>query len=109
MLVDRKPCRFKIGQLLIGVLLTLALTYVSFPISDHQGTPQFVRYVLSPGFLLGIRFASSDIWLDWLGSFGVIAAATNMVYYGFIVLFVLRKLDWPKMPRNTNHRFWMEH
>jgi len=107
MSLDQKPHRFH-GRVVIGGLLTFLVTYASLAISDHQGTPEFVRYVISPGFLLGIRFAWGDEWLSRVTSFGVIAAATNGVYYGFIVLLVFRKLGWPKMTRNTNRRFWME-
>jgi hypothetical protein len=46
--------------------------------------------------------------LERLGSFGRIAIAANVIFYGFLDFIVLRKINWPKLPRNPNHRFWME-
>lgn len=88
--------RFVVAQSVVGSLITLFLTYFSLAIADHVGTPDFVRYVLSPGYVLGMRFASGGGWLERLGSFGRIAVTTNLIYYGLLVFLVLRKIDWPK-------------
>ncbi|MFZ1141923.1 MAG: hypothetical protein WAN76_22315 [Candidatus Sulfotelmatobacter sp.] len=100
--------RFILAQLLIGTLLTLFLTYLGMAISDRPTTPQLVRWVISPGFVLGVRFASGDGFLETLGSFGRIAITANVIYYSFLGFLVFRKINWPKLPRNPNHRFWME-
>jgi hypothetical protein len=104
---DGIPRRFLLGQLVVGGLLTLLSTYLSLAIADHVGTPDFVRYLLSPGFMLGMRFASGTGFFERLDSFGRIAVTVNLIYYGFIMFFVLRKVDWPKHRKNPNHRFWM--
>jgi hypothetical protein len=92
----------------VGILFTFVLSYLAFAVADHAGTPKIVRYLRSPGFVLGMRCASGDGWLDWLSSFGLIAVLTDLVYYGFLVFIVLRKLNWPKMPDNRNHGFWLQ-
>jgi hypothetical protein len=109
MAAGRKPRRFIIAQLMIGSFLTLLLTYVSLAIADHVGTPQLVRYILSPGFVAGMRFASGSGLLERLGSSGRIAITVNVVYYGLINFFLFRKLNWPKLPKNPHHHFWMEY
>jgi hypothetical protein len=106
--VNLKSRRFILAQLVIGSLLTLFLTYLGMAISDRPATPQFVRCVISPGFVLGMRFASGEGFLERLGSFGRIAITANVIYYGLLNFLVFRKVNWPKLPRNPNHRFWME-
>jgi hypothetical protein len=108
MIADRKAVRFPLAQLLLGVFLTLLLTYFSLAIADHVGTPQFVRYVFSPGYVLGMHFASGPSFTEALDSFGRIALPVNIVYYGLISFFLIRKINWPKLPRNPRHHFWME-
>lgn len=100
--------RFILAQCLIGISLTLFLTYLGMAISDRPATPQLVRWAISPGFVLGMRFASGDGFLGAMGSFGRIAITANMIYYGFLSFLVFRKTNWPRLPRNPNHRFWME-
>ena len=107
--VNLKPRRFVLAQLLIGSLLTLFLTYLGMAISDRPTTPQLVRCVISPGFVLGMRFASGGGFWEMLDSFGRIAVTANMIYYGFLSFLVFRKINWPKPPKNSNRRFWMEH
>jgi hypothetical protein len=108
MIPDLKHRRFVVAQLLIGGFLTLLLTYLSLAIADRPTTPQLVRYVFSPGYVLGVRFASGKGFLDRLGSFGRIAITANMIYYGSISFLLFWKLNWPKLPRNPRHRFWTE-
>src|SRR5277367_2737481 len=74
--------RFLAAQLLIGGSLTLLLTFVSIAIADHETTPQFLRYIISPGFVLGLRFMAGRGFFDALGSFGRIAFTVNMIYFG---------------------------
>jgi hypothetical protein len=105
--INLKPRRFLLAQLLIGSLLTLFFTYLGMAISDRPTTPQFVRRVISPGFVLGMRFASGDGFLETLGSFGRIAITANVIYYSFLNFLVFRNVNWPRPPRNHNHRFWM--
>jgi len=106
--VNPKPRRYILAQLLIGSLLTLFLTYVGMAISDRPTTPQVLRCVISPGSVLGMRFASGEGFLERLGSFGRIAITANMFYYGFFSFLVFKRINWPKPPRNLNHRFWIE-
>jgi hypothetical protein len=89
-MIDRsRHRRFVAAQLMIGTLLTLRLTYLSLAIADHVGTPEFVRYVLSPGYVLGVRFATGRGFLDTLGSFGRIAITINMISFGLISLLIV--------------------
>jgi len=97
-----------VAQLLVGSLLTLLLTYLSMAIADRPTTPQLVRYIFSPGYVLGVRFATGHGFLDTLGSFGRIAITANMIYFGSITFLLWWKVNWPKLPRNRHHRFWME-
>ena len=90
---EQKPRRFVLGQMAVGALLTFVFSYLAYAVADPEGTPKIVRYLLSPGFVLGMRFAYGDGWLDWLSSFGLIAVLTDLVYYGFLVFIVLRKLN----------------
>ena len=91
--VERNPVSFLLGQLLVSAFLALVLTYFSLAIADHVGTPQWVRYVLAPGFVLGMHFASGRGLLDTLGSFGRIAISGDMIYFGLISFLFLRKVD----------------
>jgi hypothetical protein len=100
--------RFLAAQLLIGCWLTLMLTFGSIAIADHETTPQLLRYILSPGFVLGLRFMTGRGFLDALGSFGRIVFTINMIYFGLISFLLLWKVNWPKLPKNPRHRFWME-
>ncbi len=100
--------RFVAAQLMIGTLLASLLTYLSLAIADHVGTPEFVRYVFSPGYVLGVRFATGRGFLDTLGSFGRIAITVNMIYFGLFSFLLLWKISWPKLPKNLRHRFWLE-
>jgi hypothetical protein len=84
------------------------LTYLGLAMSDRPTMPLFVRCVISPGFVLGMQFASGEGFLERLGSFGRIAITANVIYYGTIVFLVFRKINSPKLPKNLNHRFWME-
>jgi hypothetical protein len=107
-MADREHRRSLAAQVLTGGLLTLLLTYLSLAVADHVGTPEFVRCVFSPGYVLGMRFATGSGFLDRLGSFGRIAITVNMVYFGLFSFILLWKINWPKLPRNRRHRFWME-
>ena len=108
MIPGLKYRRFVVAQLLIGGLLTLLVTYVSLVIADDPTTPQSVRYVFSPGYVLGVRFVSGEGFLDTLGSFGCIAITANLIYFGSITFLLLCKINWPKIPRNRRHCLWME-
>ncbi len=108
MAVNPKQQRFLLAQLTIGVLLTLFLTYISLAIADRVGTPEWVKYVFAPGYVLGMRYARGTGLLDTLGSFGRIAITANITYYGLIVFVVMRQINWPKSPGNPRHHFWME-
>jgi len=108
MIAAHKARRFISAQLLVGGMLTVVLTYISLAVADHVGTPRVVRYIFAPGYVLGMRFASGTGLLDTLGSFGRIALTVNMIYYGLISFLLLRKVNWPRAPQNTRHRFWME-
>jgi hypothetical protein len=107
MAAGRKSRRFVVAQVALGSLFTLLLTYLSLAIADHVGTPQFVRYIFSPGFVAGMHFASGIGLLERLGSFGRIAISVNILYYGLINFLLFRKLNWPGWPENPRHRFWM--
>ncbi|MGA7560377.1 MAG: hypothetical protein WBV60_10020 [Terriglobales bacterium] len=100
--------RFIFAQLLIGGFLTLMLTFASIAIADHETTPQLLRYVISPGFVLGLRYMTGRGFFDALGSFERIAFTVNIIYFGLITFLLLWKVNWPKLPRNPRHRFWME-
>jgi hypothetical protein len=108
MMPGLKHRRFVVAQLLIGSFLTLLMTYLSLAIADRPTTPQLVRYVFSPGYVLGVRFATGKGFLDALGSFGRIAITATTIYFGSICFLLLWKINWPKLPRNRRHRFWME-
>jgi hypothetical protein len=97
------------AQVALGSLFTLLLAYLSLAIADHVETPQLVRYVFSPGFVAGVRFASGYGFPERLGSFGRIAISVNVLYYGLINFFVFWKLNWPKLPKDPRHYFWMEY
>jgi hypothetical protein len=97
--------RFLAAQVFIGGLLALFLTCLSLVIADHEATPQFVRYILSPGFVLGLRFASGDGVLDRLANVGMIALTVNFLYYGLLACLFFRWFNWPRMPKDP-WRHW---
>lgn len=65
------------------------LTYLSMAIADHVGTPELVRYVFSPGYMIAMRFATGNGLLGSLESFGRIAFTVNIVYFGFLSFLVV--------------------
>lgn len=99
---------FLVGQLIVCGLLALPLTYLSLAIADRPATPQLIRYIFAPGFVLGMRFASGSSFLDTLGNFGRMAILTNITYYGLICFLLLRRINWPKWPKSPRHHFWMD-
>ena len=92
MIVGHQTGRFLRAKVLIGCMLTILLAYVSLSVADHDGTPQIARYVIAPGFVIGMHFASGRGFLGLLGSFGRIALTVNILYYGLISFFLLRKI-----------------
>jgi hypothetical protein len=102
MSVNQKQQRVVVPQLIIGSSFALLLTYLSLAIADHVGTPQFVRYVFSPGYVLGLRFSDS------FGNFVLIAVGVNITYFGLLIFLLVWKINWPKLRKNPRHRFWME-
>jgi hypothetical protein len=108
MIVNYKSNGRLVVQLLGGSLLTLLLTYFSMAIADHVGTPELIRYIFSPGYVFGMRYASGSGFFDTLGSFARISLTVNIIYYGLVSFLLFRKFNWPKRPRNPRHHFWME-
>ncbi len=107
-MIQREYRVFRFAQLLIAVCLAFLLACLSIAIADHRGTPELVRYVVSPGFILGLRLMSGRNFSDALSVFGWVALSVNMVYFGVAILALLWKLRWPRTRWNPNHRFWME-
>jgi hypothetical protein len=93
MIAGHKPGRFLCVKLFIGSASTVLLTYLSLAIADHDGIPQPVRYLLAPGYVLGMHFASGSGLLDLVGSFMRIALTANIIYYGLLSFLVLRKIN----------------
>lgn len=108
MTIDRKSERFLVAQVLVGAFLTLLATYISLSVTDNVNTPQVVRYVIAPGYVLGMYFASGRGFFDTLGSFMRIVLAVNISYYGLICFFAMKRINWPRLSRNPQHHFWME-
>jgi len=108
MIIDRKSERFLVAQVLIGAFLALLATYVSLSIADDAGTPQVVRYVIAPGYVLGTYCASGRGFFDTLGSFVRIALAVNITYLWFDQLLSNEKNDLAAAFENPRHHFWME-
>ena len=106
-LTDREYRRFYVAQVLIGGLLAFFLAGLSIAIADHGTTPQFVRYIISPGYILGLKLMTGRNFFDELASFGRIAFSVNLIYFGSMTSLVLWKVNWPRLPKNPNHRFWM--
>jgi hypothetical protein len=95
LLGNHKSVLVPLARLLLGVFLTLLLTYFSLAIADNVGTPQFVRYVFSSGYVLGIHFASGTTFGETLSSFLRISLTVNVAYYGLIMwLLLIRKINW---------------
>lgn len=107
-MIQREYRVFRFAQLVIAGGLSFPLACASIAIADHQTTPEFVRYIVSPGYLLGLRLMSGHNFFDALSVFGWVAFSVNMVYFGLVILAVLWKLRWPRTRWNPNHRFWME-
>jgi hypothetical protein len=107
-MIQREYRVSRLAQLRIAGGLSFIITCVSIAIADHQSTPELVRYVVSPGYVLGLRLMSGHNFFDALSVFGWVAFSGNAVYFGALVLAALWKLRWPKTPWNPNHRFWME-
>jgi len=108
MIAGHKSGRFLFGQVLLGCALTLLLTYFAMVLASLDLAPKFVRYLLSPGSLLGMAFASGSGWGEYLGSFALITLTGNAIYHGIVAFCLLKRINWPKLPRNPRHRFWME-
>lgn len=107
-MTDRAMRRFVVAQVILWFAFTFLLTLLSIAIADHVGTPEIVRWIASPGYVLGIRLAWGMGFWDQLGSFMLIALLVNLSYYGLAIFLLLRRINWPKLPRNPRHHFWME-
>ncbi len=105
---DRGMRPFILGQVLVGLVFALSLTWLSMAIADHVGTPEVVRWIVSPGYVLGMRLAWGRGFWDQLRSFMLVALLVNLCYYGLALFLLLRRINWPKLPRNPRHHFWME-
>jgi hypothetical protein len=97
-----------LAQVPVGVVLALLLTWLSMAIADHVGTPEIVRWIFSPGYVLGLHFAWGRGFRDQLGSFMFIALIVNVSYYGLVCFLLLRRIGWPSSPKNPRHAFWMD-
>lgn len=107
-LAGPQPRRFLLAQVPLGCAVTIILTYVSYLVADSTSTPQFVKYVIAPGYVLGLKYATGRGLLEWLGSFGHIFFTVELFYFGLASFFVLRWANWPKFPANPRHRLWMQ-
>jgi hypothetical protein len=106
--IDRATQPFVLARVLIALVITLPRTWLSMAIADHVGTPEFLRWIVSPGYVLGVHFAWGRGFSEHLSSFMLIALTANLSYYGFACFLLLRGINWPKTPRNPRHLFWMD-
>jgi len=88
--------------LIVAVLLALPCTWIAISISDNVTVPDSVRYVISPGTMLGMHLVmhpthdsslqptfslrgSIDQLLDDLGRWFAIAFFTDMAFYSMLI------------------------
>jgi hypothetical protein len=59
--------------------------------------------------MLGLQAMSGHTFFDALSIFGRVAFTVDMLYFGAGIFVILWKVNWPKLAKNPNHRFWMKH
>jgi hypothetical protein len=73
----------------ISIILAAPLAVLSLAISDYVGVPDFVRYEISPGFILGLDLAPSGSFVGDVSRVLRIAIAANEIYYAILIFLVL--------------------
>jgi hypothetical protein len=86
----------------IAGVVALPLSMIAFAIADHQSTPQILRYLMAPGYVLTISpwfdAALRDAgWKTGLGVSLLTALIVNFVYYSLLLcwafMLIARKFD----------------
>ena len=75
--------------LLLSVLLCVPCAWIATAIADNPSVPDTVRYVVSPGTMLGLHLTQTPThtfheMMDQLGRFATVALLTNMLFYGML-------------------------
>jgi hypothetical protein len=69
-----------------SLLLALPIVYCTMAMADGEHLPKSMVYVLSPGFVIGLRaMKQGGDFLDALGRFGRTAIPLNMIYWSSIL------------------------
>jgi hypothetical protein len=69
-----------------SVLVALPIVYVTMAAADGGHIPTVLVYVLSPGFIMGMRWMSTASgFLDALRRFGEVAFPVNVVYWSSLL------------------------
>jgi hypothetical protein len=73
----------------LSIILAAPLAVLSLAIGDYVGEPDFVRYGVSPGFILGLHLAPSGSFVGDVSRVLRIAIAANEIYYAILIFLVL--------------------
>lgn len=76
-----------IRRIFSSVLAAIPSTFFSFGLADSAKTPNFVRYLIAPGYVLSLHVRLSFDNAVWL------ALWTNAAYYAVLIYLVSSWID----------------
>lgn len=89
-------------RVILSILAAAPLAVLALAVGDVTGLANIVRYVVSPGFMFGLRAPSSGSWIGDISNALRIAIAVNEVYYAILIFAALSWLTRSKPAASTS-------
>jgi hypothetical protein len=88
-----------------ALALSVPLAIVTFAVADNVNTPEVLRWVSSPGYVLALHAPPERTFAESLGRGIEIGIGVNMAYYWLILLGLLKILSWrSSLPARIQHK-----
>ena len=88
----------RLARFVLSVVCAIPLAFISLAIADNTQTPDIVRLLIAPGYLLGLHAISPNMgFLDSLGRFGKVALTVNTCYYALLLAGILSRWSRPRL------------
>lgn len=79
-------------RIALSVALAVPLALLSFAIADSVRTPEVIRYLIAPGYLLILHMSSGgNSFGESLNREMSLALTTDTAYYGLLIFLVLSR------------------
>jgi hypothetical protein len=77
-------------RIVCSVTVAVPLALISFAIADHEMTPNVIRYLIAPGYVLSLRLSlGGSSFSESISRDVCFALTANTAYYGLLVFLVL--------------------